>query len=456
MIKLPEIQGTAFPFLNIFKNVLKSYWMTVVLLCLGLFCWLTDNTMVCVFVYLAIFLLTLAFVDDVKILFCMVMYVSFFINDIVEDPRWLYYIGAIACAMVALICFLVRSAVLERKTFKKGKLFVGFIFALLAFTVGGIARPHLLAMLITWALFIATYVLYFIAVNKTQNLTHYLCFLFFVGSIILIIQKTINGLQNKGLINPFNPTFYCAQNINTVAVFMMLGMIGAFGLGLGKKYGFLSILIIPIIFLGIITTCCRTVIAVSGIITLPLMVLSAVFAVKKVGKICSWAILGSILLALLIAFFVKKEAIIMEIKDMLEKTGGGVSGRDQLWYWCWDKFEQFPLFGYGFVAGEPLPSLRNDIPVVLAHNTLLQWLTSLGLIGSAFISVFYFYKYYAIFKGFRKTSISMLAVIIALALIGTLDQSPTMDFFAFFLPILCIAGAENQDVKRFVKLNGEK
>ncbi len=456
MIKLPEGSFCAFPFLNTLKNVLKSYWMTVILLCLGLFCWLTDNTMICVFVYLAIFLLTLAFVEDVKILFCMVMYVSFFINDIVEDPRWLYYIGAIACAIVALICFLVRSMVLEKNTFRKGKLFIGFIFALLAFTVGGIARPNLLALLITYALFIATYILYFIAVNKTQNLTHYLCFLFFIGSIVLIAQKTINGLSNKGLINPFNPAFYCAQNINTIAVFIMLGMIGAFGLGLGKKYGFLSILIIPIIFFGVITTCCRTVIAVSGVIVLPLMIMLAIFAKKKLDKIYAWSAVLLIIGLALAILFIKKEIVLEQIIQMLEKTGKGSNGRDQLWQWCWDKFEEFPIFGYGFVADEPLPSLRNDIPLVLAHNTILQWLTSLGLIGSAFISVFYFYKYYAIFKGFRKSKIAMLAVVIALALIGTLDQSPTMDFFAFFLPLLCIAGTENDEVKRFVLVKGEK
>ena len=443
MQKTPEIQATAFPFLNILRNVLKSYWMTVILLCLGFGCWLTNTTILCVFVYLAIFLLTLLFVDDVKILFCLVMYVSFFINDIVADPNWHYYIGAIATAIVALICFLVRSIVLERGTFKKGKMFVAFIFALLAFTIGGIGRPNLLALLITWALFIATYILYFIAINKTEKLTEYLSFIFLIGAIILIAQKTVNGLSNEGLINPFNPTFYCAQNINTIAVFIMLGMFGAFGVGIGKKYGFLTILLIPIIYFGIITTCCRTVIAVAGVLVIPLMVLSAIFSTKK---LYAWIIVGLILGGLLIAVLIKKDQVIAQVVQMLEKTGGGANGRDQLWQWCWEKFEKFPLFGYGFVADEPLPSLRNDIPIVLAHNTILQWLTSLGFIGSAFISVFYFYKYYVIFKGFNKTKISVFAIIIALALISTLDQSPTMDFFVFFTPLLCIAGTEQKPV----------
>lgn len=427
--------------LTVFKKVLKSYWMTAILLFLGLFCWITDNTMVCVFGYLAIFILTVLFSEDVKIIFCIVFYIPFFINDIVADPNWASYIGAIACAVVGLVCYLVSRIVLDGKNLKKGRMFYGFLAALLAFTVGGAARADLTPILVTWALFTATYVFYFIAVNAKEDLSKYLCYLFVVGSAVLIIQKVYNGFQNGGLISDKNPMFYCAENVNTVALFIAFGAVGAFGLGVGKKYDFLAIISMPIFLFGTIITRCRVAFGICALGVVAFSIMLIIFSPKKRYAIISiFAIVGVALLVCVL----KREVLLEKVSHFLTKGKSGVSGRDELWEWCWQRFTEYPVLGFGMVSDTSVPWLRDvgSLNLVLAHNTVIQWLTSLGIIGSAFISVFYFYKYYAVLNGFNKSKIWAFAGILLLALAGTLDQSPTMDYFTFLLPLVCVASTE--------------
>ena len=70
------------------------------------------------------------------------------------------------------------------------------------------------------------------------------------------------------------------------------------------------------------------------------------------------------------------------------------NGRQILWPWCWNKFKENPLFGIGFVSkDDSVPTLVSTDSIVLAHNSILQYLTSLGIIGTLMMGYFYFKKY---------------------------------------------------------------
>ncbi len=450
MIKSIDDKIPEYAFLSLLKSTLKSYWMAAVLLFFGFFCWFTNNTLICVFVYLAIFLFTIFLLEDVKTIFCLVLYVPFFINDIVADPNWACYIGAIACAITGLVGYLVRSILLNGKKLKKGKMLNGFLFALIAFTFAGVGRVSIMPVLITWALFIATYVFYFIAINGTEDFGKYLCFLFFIGAVVLVVQNIINCLRHEGILSLGNPVFYCAENVNTIALFMVFGIIGAFGLGMRKKYDFLAIISMPIFLFGTIISCCRVAFAICALATAVLSVILVIYSPRK--RYILIPIVAAIFVAMLFVVW-KWETLIEILKNVLTKGNKGVNGRDDLWEWCWQRFIEYPVFGYGMVADGSVPTLRDvgNLNLVLAHNTVLQWLTSLGIVGSVFISVFYFYKYYVVLKGFNADRIWVLAGVLVIALAGTLDQSPAMDYFTFLLPLLCVASTENVKNKNLIR-----
>ena len=131
---------------------------------------------------------------------------------------------------------------------------------------------------------------------------------------------------------------------------------------------------------------------------------------------------------------------------MLSKFGD--NGRLQvLWPWCWGKFHEYPYFGFGFVADEHIPNTYAKYYVVLAHNTPLQWLTSLGVVGSSILVYFYLEKYRLVFRRMTMHKLVYISLLIGLAFAGIFDQAPTMDFFMFLMPFLTIASFENNEWK---------
>lgn len=425
------------------KNLLQSYLLGVVLLCFGFLCWLNYDELLCVLGFTVIFVAILIFADDVKNIFAMVFSVPFIINDIGQDANWTLYIGAISLAIVTMICFLIRTFVLDGKKTVKGKMFYGFLFALLVFTLAGISRPNYLSVIITLGLFSATFFLYFIVLNKTVDFNKYFPFMLVLLATVLLAETLITNLSHYGLISFNNPEFYCAENKNTIAIYLLLGIIGAFALLINTKYNWCFMLVAIPFYIGILSTCCRVVIFVALLTYFALMVVGLIITERKI-------VYGAFFCAIIvfaIVYAIIKKNDIMELINVLASKGGGVSGRDELWKWCFSKFEKYPFFGYGFVADETIPSIRNNLPVVLAHNTVLQWLTSLGIIGSTFICGFYYNKYYLLFSGFNKKRVSVLVAILCVALIGMLDQAPTMDFFTFLFPIIAIASIERQNKK---------
>ena len=87
---------------------------------------------------------------------------------------------------------------------------------------------------------------------------------------------------------------------------------------------------------------------------------------------------------------------------------------------------------------------------MLAHNTLLQWLTSLGIIGTLLMGFFYFSKYKLLFKGFKWTRFFEVFSIIMLASTGIIDQSITMDPFIFVIPYIYFAIIEEESKSKIV------
>ena len=147
------------------------------------------------------------------------------------------------------------------------------------------------------------------------------------------------------------------------------------------------------------------------------------------------------LICYFIAAFFFTDHILKFIDMIIAKIRRGLNGRDELWPWCVRRFLEYPALGYGFIASETVPTVR--VNLVLAHNTLLQWLTSTGIIGTSLMVYFYIRKYKAVFSGARSVAKTFIILaVICVELTGMMDQAAAMDIFVFSLPVLLLAGAD--------------
>jgi len=126
----------------------------------------------------------------------------------------------------------------------------------------------------------------------------------------------------------------------------------------------------------------------------------------------------------------------------------GDLGRNEIWTYCWNLFVKNPVFGYGFVSNGPIPSLENANRVIMAHNTLLQYLCSLGIVGTLLMSFFIFKKYQLMFKNYNKNNMFLIVIVIVIALSGITDQGASMDIFVYLITVLILATIELNPKKK--------
>lgn len=434
--------------LKTIKTVLSHYAMAPVLLLFGVVCWLFGLTEFLIFSYVLIFTLILLFCDDLKNLFAMVLYVSYFIEDINWGAPVEIYIMAISVAIVALVLFLVKNLIQKRGKLSKGELFIGLSFELVALCIGGIQRFNIIYFLATIGLFTASYVLYFIAVNFTVDFKKYLVNLLFVGAFILTFQLTIANLDYFSNVVDRYTAWLGAQNINVVAEMFFFGTISVIYLGFGKKTDWIYWIFGIIPLFGVYMSYCRTMYFIAVLFTAVLTVLMIIKSPNRKALIIGFSTLIALVLLICVIFFNK---IIEELAPLINKFGD--NGRmNYLWPWCWARFKEYPYFGYGLVADQHIPNTYAKYYVVLAHNTPLQWLTSLGVVGSSIFTYFYLEKYRLTFRKMTVKKFVYISIILSLAMAGIFDQAPSMDFFMTLTPLLVIASFEKEEKEEIQRL----
>lgn len=431
--------------LSLLKRVLGSFLLTPCLLLLGFCCWAFDGRTALIVVYAVVFVLSLLFLTDVKNILSMVFFVAFFINDIFDTTVWDLYLPIIGCGFGALIGFLIKNLSLKKGKLKRGQLFTSLVVAGFALVFGGIQRFDISVFAVTAGLFVATYILYFIAVNFTTMLKEYLTSTFILGALVLFLQMAYADLEfYLGLDNVSMQTirYIGTQNVNVLATYLFIGMTFAMYRGVGRKNDVCYVVLAIAMIGGAYLSTCKTVQILSVLFFFPLLVLMIIKSKNKIFLIIIFV------LSLGVAVYVlstKMEEIIKAINEIITPPENDV-GRGSVWPWCWNKFLEYPIFGYGFIAGEEVPgTFENYMNIVMAHNTLLQWLTSLGVVGTLLMGYLYFKKYSIAFKNLTIKKMLYVSCLLAIALTGITDQAPTMDFFMFVIPLIIVSSIEKQE-----------
>ncbi len=427
-----------------FKNLLESKYMVVAILFIGFFGWILNIPFISVPILAVIVSLIFILCNDVKNTFAAIIHAPYFFNDI--NASLVLFIISICLVVSSIIYFIIKNLI-KNKEITKGKMFWAFVISTIAFLLGGIYKNfNLLSFLITLGISIICYVLYWICINFTNNFKTFLFNLFICSSIFISLQIVSSIIATGNILQAISSrqvVWIGLQNVNAACVYLTLGIISCFSLGYKTKRDWLYFLLSLLFALIIFVTYCRIMLLLSAI---TLLVLFIIMFIKSQNKKIFLMLLGFAFVCIAIFWIIKPEVINKLIQSLLSR-GISLNGRDQLWPWCWNKFKEFPIFGIGFYSLEEVPTTHVFHNLVSAHNTLLQWLTSLGIVGTFLMTFFYYKKYQIIFKSGTFSNFFLIISIIMIELNGIVDQAAIMDTFIYIISLILIASVEKENNK---------
>lgn len=388
--------------------------------------------------------LLLAICDDVRNVFPVAISAQFFINSVESIADYVILGIGILFFVIGLVIFLIRQLYVKKASVKKGKMFWPFVVALVAYLIGGIwGYFNILNAVIITAMTCATYFLYWVAINFTHNLKEYINYFFIALGIVLGFQLIISYafVEEKFSVAILSKSvvWIGLQNINIVTTYFILAMLSTFQLALRHKYDYLMCLGAMVFALCAYFTYCRMGVLIAFVMMC--IALVYVFAKSKNKQIFLYiGIVGVFVLATILIF---KFEDISKIFAHYLTYGFSANGRDTLYGFCIEKFLESPVFGVGFTTTDHVPALTGDIDnIILAHNTLLQYLTSCGIVGTLIISYYYYSRWKVAFTKFNEFKLWNGLSLLVIALQGLTDQSPTMDIFVIIIITILVALAE--------------
>ncbi len=431
------------------KTALQSKWLIIplffvemLLQCFGLY---ELNVLI-----LAVVLsLILFFCDDVKNIFAIVFYVSFFIGNIFVSANWFIYGTAIAIAVISFIYFIIAKVINNKSGKKpnKSRIFVPLLIVSVVYALGGaISNFRLVPFIVTIGFSLAVLFFVFVASNYADNLKEYLPFLFTVGAIVVFIEMLVtNAVNGKSILTIFTisePNSVGAQNINVAALYMLIGLISCFSFCKGKN-AHLFLLLATLIASGIIITTCRMIILLAFISYVFLAIYSLVKLERKKAYLITLSLMVIAVLGFIVLDLVYLKDIVYSILFKIEGSNF-FSGRIRIWDWCFERFKASPLLGIGFVHEDFQPVLNsNPTSIILAHNTFIQWLVSLGVLGTLVMLTFTFCKYRIIASAIKNSGIFVPFILLMITLSGITDQAAQMDIFILIISLVTLVSIDD-------------
>ena len=323
-------------------------------------------------------------------------------------------------------------------------MFWGYVCMAVAFFLGGlIGSFDIVEKLAMVTIVIFGYIVYFIAINFCSNLRDFLLRVITFGALVIAVENLIQYIQAEDFLTAVIYRQFLtvgSQNINVASLYIAIGVVTSFGLGYKKRKDFLYFVVAIFLELSVCLTFCRMNIALSGLAFVCLFLLS--FA-KSTNKIEYSIVVSTVAI---IALIYEKQVSIL-LGSFLSKFESGANGRELLWVWCWQEFLANPIFGIGFVAGDAIPGLSAPFKLITAHNSVLQYLTSVGIVGTALMGYFYFLKYKVCIKKPLTDNKFLLIMIIFIELTGITDQAATMDVFILILVAITIGAIEGSSLE---------
>ena len=191
---------------------------------------------------------------------------------------------------------------------------------------------------------------------------------------------------------------------NSVAVILVMAVPLCFYLARGKKVQLPYMLLGSVFYAFVFFTNCRSMILVGSVVFAITIVLSFIFLNK-------WQALAHVLIFAGLAWFVVNQ-LYEKIFSQFLTMGLDDNGRMELWTYYLGEFKKNPVFGMGFYTD----TLYQTDGMVRAHNTLVQIVASMGIVGILNGIPYYFQRYSAFV--IKPTIFKLFAFVSYLAMVG--------------------------------------
>ncbi len=423
------------------KDFLEGSWGLIATCCIATLFWLLGLEMVAVCVLALSVIVCFLICDNVRLLYGPFLLVPFFSVDVQNKNELITYAIIFAVVFVSFLYFMIKH---RKAKVRKGDMFWGLMIADIAFLLGGVVGHFSIRnFAIILALNIALYLLYFVAINHTKDFIPYLMLCFVVVGTCLSVQHSVMLLRTGNIFESILARKIYeigAVSINVVALYYPLGVIGGIYLfKKSQKYNYLFLVLAFLQFIFMFLTYCRGIIVTSGIVIITLCIVLLIKSPdrKRLSIVGCSTLVG---LGVIVFAFPETRTIVLSFIA----RGTDPSGRNELWIWCIKQFQSSPIFGVGFVADEIPPSLTLDI--VMAHNTILQWFTSLGIVGTVLMIPFYYEKYKTFSGKYNFNKLCTLCLVLCIALEGILNPACTIMFFIVAISVVIVGATENENM----------
>lgn len=272
------------------------------------------------------------------------------------------------------------------KKISKSSLFWGYLIVVLAGVVGGLGYPGqtLFKILIAVSVGLALLGLYCLIYKCTTNESKNTVFKSIVLLCVVIIAQMITFFlrtEELAVALTYKTMSLGWAITNSVAVILAMGIPLCFYLAKEHKFQFAYMLLASVFYAFIFITHSRSMMIVGSVIYFICLILSFV-------KLNKWQSLAHLLLVVGVGLYISINYF-DKVFEQFIRIGLDANGRTELYTYYWGKFKENIWFGIGFYND----TMYQTDGMVRVHNTILQILTSTGIIGALTFIPMYYQRY---------------------------------------------------------------
>ncbi len=366
-------------------------------------------------------------------------------SEYYSNPFVIYTIVALGVLLVLSIAIrvIVRKEYKSFFDFKNKKLLLGFLLLIPCYLLAGIFSGFLdfnsiFISIVMICLQPIIYIIFSSGIHSKEDNILYLARVSAMALILMCLEIAfVYALKYEigtPLDNAWKGNIIVGSVVsNSAGEFIVILMPFLFYLAYKEKHGFIYYIIAALSVIAIYFTLSRA----SLLFGVPTFILGSILLCfkgnnKKLYRALSLAYL-IILIALVIALY--KLGYAEKLFKFFEDAGFSNRGRFKIWSYLLEQFKSFPIFGVGFSAYMQSNPYVPQIYQGLAHNTLIQFVCSTGIVGTL---LFGYHAFEAVKTLFTKITFRRLFLIASIALFLLISLLDQIYFFPNFTVIFTL------------------
>lgn len=380
--------------------------------------------------------------------------------DILDKPETL--IPMVIGAIIFIAGIIGHLFIYPPKKFKLFKLTIPLILVSIALFIGGIgvidSKSYFNSMTFILTLGVLLLALYYFIMLYTcpkdfVDIKRYTCFILFFLGLVLICQAFIHliRMQPPNIDHIMRAEFNVGWgNRNGIALSLTLMIPAAFYLAYTSKHLAILYYIVPFIqHIGVFLMFSR-----AGLIIITIeMVVSIIYTFIK-GSNKSHLVYTIGIIGILIAIFMLKNSeIVMQMIEIIDTHfDGTTSKRDLLYKEAMQVFLEHPLFGAGVGY---IGSIFSVAPHCMYwfHNTILQVMANMGIIGLICYVIFYVARGVIMFSNPKQFNMILSIALVMFEIYCLAENATFIPFPNMYIVILITAIMEYNNGKEATSIS---